>query len=739
MKFAKTPFKLRWLVLFLVLVGVNYALLTWKPWRSNESSNSSASSSKKELATSFEAQFIGQVMLPSAYLEDPYGIVTAPDGSVFIADAGEQNRILKISASGDVQVLLGGREGFENSELAQNPSDPNAKIINKGSLHTPSGLALDHAGNLYIADTGNHAIRKLSKDGQLSTLAGTGQAGQRDGLAAQAQFNGPTGVAVDERGNVYVSDTYNDQIRKIDTQGRVTTLAGTGQHGWQDGVATQAQFDTPTGIAVTAQGVVWVADTRNHALRKIEHGSVTTFMKTNPEDKEAWLRKPIGLSLTHDGHLYISENQAGRILHIAPDGRMRGITGIDVNFKAGDASALRLQTPVALSLSADGSLWAVDGRARQVSRFYASSNGTGTTPQLNLAQLPQIQKPALPAVGQFPWPLAPQQQTHEVVGTMGEVRGDYQGESRHHFHAGLDIQGALGETVKIVAPEKVSAVLNTFGAESINEGVRLDEFAYIHMKVGRTAQGHNLNPSKFIWLTDAQGKLDYVRIRRGTRFAVGEDLGTLNRMYHVHLNYSPAGNMRNALSLGFIGFSDTVAPRLLSVQLTDEQGNTLVAKKIPAKLKASTTVSTIQIPAQLDKLRLLVEAYDQNQGNVARRRLGLYKVGYQWLSQDGQLLPGHEQPTWSMVFDQLPPDDESVKVAYAKESGITVHGSAETRFVYEVNNHVSQGQAQVGYLQRADLLKASSQTTPANQGFILRVMVQDFSGNTSHKDLQLEF
>lgn len=735
MKFAKTPFKLRWLVLFLVLVGVNYALLTWKPWRLNDATNSQTSSSKKALATSFDEQFTGQVVLASNYLEDPYGIVAAPDGSVFIADAGEQNRILKISAQGEVRVLIGGREGFDNSDL-------NAQTNNKGSLHTPSGLALDHAGNLYIADTGNHAIRKLSKDGQLSTLAGTGQAGQRDGAAAQAQFNGPTGVAVDWQGNVYVSDTYNDQIRKIDMQGMVTTLAGTGQHGWQDGLATQAQFDTPTGIAVNAQGVVWVADTRNHALRKIENGSVTTFMRTNPEDKDAWLRKPMGLSLTHDGHLYVSENQGGRILHITPDGRMRGITGIDVNFTAGDATALRLQTPVALSLATDGALWAVDGRSRQVSRFHASSNITGTTPQFNLAQAPQLQKPALPAVGQFPWPLAPQQQTHEVVGTMGEVRGDYQGESRHHFHAGLDMQGALGETVKIVAAEKVSAVLNTFGAESINEGVRLDEFAYIHMKVGRTAQGQNLNPNKFIWLTDAKGKLEYVRIRRGTRFTVGEDLGTLNRMYHVHLNYSPAGKMRNALSLGFIGFSDTVAPRLLSVQLTDEQGNHLSAKKAQAKTKASTKVSAIQIPAQLDNLRLLVEAYDQNQGNVARRRLGLYKVGYQLLSHDGQILPGHEQPTWNMIFDQLPPDDESVKVAYAKESGITVHGSAETRFVYEVNNQISQGRAQAGWLRRADLLKAATQvnnTNPANPSLILRVIVQDFSGNSTQKELQLEF
>ena len=224
----------------------------------------------KTLQTSFENQFKGQVVLPSNYLEDPYGIVAAADGSIFLADAGEQNRILKISAQGDVQVLVGGQEGFVDStadQIASNQPGPQDHISNKskGSLHTPSGIALDNKGNLYIADTGNHAIRKLSPNGQLSTLAGNGQAGRQDGLGRDAQFNGPTGVAVDGMGNVYVSDTYNDVIRKIDPQGMVTSLAGSGQHGWQDGSATQAQFDTPTGIAVNAQGVVWIADTRNHA------------------------------------------------------------------------------------------------------------------------------------------------------------------------------------------------------------------------------------------------------------------------------------------------------------------------------------------------------------------------------------------------------------------------------------------------------------------------------------------
>ena len=243
---------------------------------------------------------------------------------------------------------------------------------------------------------------------------------------------------------------------------------------------------------------------------------------------------------------------------------------------------------------------------------------------------------------------------------------------------------------------------------------------------------------------ECQGQLDYVRIRRGTRFAVGEDLGSLNRMYHIHLNYSPAGKIRNPLSLGFIGLSDTVAPRLMSVQLTDEVGQVLTKKsvdsasKVSAKLTLDAQAKRIFIPSQVDKMRLLVEAYDQYQGNLARRRLGLYQIGYQLLSHDGQSLPGYEQPKFNMVFDQLPPDDESVKVAYAKESGITVHGSKETRFVYEVNNQVSQGRAQVAWLHKAYLLSKLAKAN-VSQGLILRVIVHDFSGNASKQDVHLHF
>ena len=149
-----------------------------------------------------------------ARFADPYGLALGRDGTLYVADAGDNNRIRAIRADGSVVSLAGSSEGFRDGNGAA------------AAFNTPSGMALDAAGNLYIADTGNHAIRKLSPQGVVSTLAGDGSAGYLDGPAAQARFNGPTGVAVDAQGRVYVADTYNDRIRVIGNDGQVRTLAG---------------------------------------------------------------------------------------------------------------------------------------------------------------------------------------------------------------------------------------------------------------------------------------------------------------------------------------------------------------------------------------------------------------------------------------------------------------------------------------------------------------------------------
>ncbi len=132
----------------------------------------------------------------------------------------------------------------------------------QASFNTPSGIAADAQGNLYVADTGNHAIRRIGIDGQVTTLAG-GEQGHADGPAAQARFDAPMGIAVDAQGQVYVADTFNDRIRVIGTDGMVRTLAGGDRPGLADGVGAAARFDTPVAPwALDGAGArCWVADT----------------------------------------------------------------------------------------------------------------------------------------------------------------------------------------------------------------------------------------------------------------------------------------------------------------------------------------------------------------------------------------------------------------------------------------------------------------------------------------------
>ena len=631
---------------------------------------------------------------PAAGFADPYGLAIDRAGNLFATDGGDHNRIVKIAPDGSITTVAGQREGFADGAGAA------------AAFHTPSAVAIDASGNLYVADTGNHAIRKVTPGGAVSTLAGNGQPGYSDGKGSAARFNGPVGVAVDKDGNVFVADTYNDRIRRVAPDGLVTTVAGDGVPGDQDGQALAARFDTPAALVVDSSGSILVADTHNGAIRKVSRdGMVSTLARVPADVEQPLMRRPASLALTQDGFLYVGDLARGRILQVSPDGQLRGLTGIGIDFHPGDERSARFGRPAGIALGPDGSLYVADALRRAV-RKVARREGAAAPPLEDHAQA------AAPPQAPIPWPVRPQQSWHEVVGVVGEVRGSYEGESRHHFHNGLDVQAAMGEPVLAVANEKVSSPLPNWGHGGVGEGIAVDNFSYIHMRVGRGARDELLDPDRFAAVRDDAGKVQRVRVRRGARFAVGDAIGSVNRMYHVHLVHRPLGVERNALALPFPGLSDGVAPRINSIALVDRDGKPL----------ASRRGNRLAVPAAAGPLAIVVDAFDQGDGNAARRRLGLYKVGYQLLGADGAPLPGFEEPLVNIEFNRLPPDEESVKVAYADGSGITVYGSKATRFLYQVTNTVRDGLARQGSWNPAGL---------APGDYTIRILAADYAGNVA--------
>ena len=326
----------------------------------------------------------------------------------------------------------------------------------------------------------------------------------------------------------------------------------------------------------------------------------------------------------------------------------------------------------------------------------------------------------LAGFGNLPWPLAPQDRPHEVVATLGEVRGSFDStDGRDHLHSGLDIFGPYGEVVHAIFPEKVMSPVANWGFGSINEGLRVGIFSYIHIQVGRDNEGKFFSDARFVPVHGSDGKVERVRVRRGASFNIGDALGTINRMYHVHMNVGPPGTEINPLSLSLTGFSDHVAPQIEKdgVQLFDEAG-----KRLTEKQKDRLIVS--------GRVRIIVDAFDRTDLNAQRRRLGLSRLGYQILKPDGTPAPGFAEPRINMIFDRLAADHEAPKVVYAAESGITVYGSKTTRFLYEITNAFRDGRASRGIWDTSGLPKGD---------YILRIIAADYSGNeaTAGRDLSL--
>src|SRR5581483_9068892 len=241
-----------------------------------------------------------------ARFRGPQGLVIDSHGNLFVADGGN-NTIRMVTPEGLVSTFAGLAGASGSADSAGNAA----------RFFAPFGLAQDKAGNLYVAELGNCAIRKISPSGAVTTLAGlANEAGKVDGVGVNAQFRNPEGLAVDFAGNVFVADTGNSAIRKITPDGRVTTFAGeSGKIGNADGAGSLARFWQPCGIATDNSGNLFVSDTWNNTIRKITPaGVVTTIagLAGNPGNvdgvgADARFDQPQGLAVGPDGAIYVAE------------------------------------------------------------------------------------------------------------------------------------------------------------------------------------------------------------------------------------------------------------------------------------------------------------------------------------------------------------------------------------------------------------------------------------------------
>jgi len=297
----------------------------------------------------------------SAQFAGPAGVAVDSGGNIYVADKGNYT-LRMVTPAGVVSTLAGlaGNRGISDGTGSA------------ARFYVPYSVAVDASGNVYVADTGNNTLRMVTPAGVVSTLAGlAGSTGSSDGTGGAARFSTPYGVAVDGSGNVYVADTNNQTIRKMTSGGVVSTLAGlVGSPGSSDGTGSAALFDKPYGVAVDSGGNAYVADQFNHTIRKVTPGGVVTTLaglagirgSSNGTGSAARFYQPAGVAVDGSGNVYVADQYNHTIRKVTPAGVVTTLAGLAGSSGSidGTGSAARFAYPRGVAVDSSGNVFVTD-------------------------------------------------------------------------------------------------------------------------------------------------------------------------------------------------------------------------------------------------------------------------------------------------------------------------------------------------------------------------------------------
>jgi len=479
----------------------------------------------------------------AAQFDAPRGVAVDTDGTLYVADT-KNNTIRKVTSTGTVTTLAGtaGTEGSTNGTGAA------------ARFNEPFGIAVDSAGDLFVVDASNNAVRKVTAAGVVTTLAGGGAPGTADGTGTAARLDEPRGICIDTNGTLYVADYDNHLIRRITPAGVVTTLAGQADApGSADGVGTAASFRGPMGIAVDATGVVYVADSGNRSIRRIAaNGTVTTLSLSGGR-----LSEPRGVVLTAAGTLLVADYGSHSIRSITSSGAISTLAGSadSPGTTDGTTAASRFHYPSGLAMTSAGTVYVADTENDTI----RSINGSEVTTLAGLAGR-VLTADGLGAEARFDAPFATAADSNGVV---------YVADSTAHVirkiadgvvttFAGLPgsfgVDDGTGDAARFYSPSGVAVDTagNVYVADTLNSTVR------------------KITPERVVTTLAGTGRTRGTADGTGTAARFGEPFGiTVDANNNVYVSDASNNTIRKITSAGVV---TTLAGRSGSAGSADGSG-----------------------------------------------------------------------------------------------------------------------------------------------------------------------